>query len=279
MAVFAGSAVATAILFLPITLLETIVVASGLPKLVPAAAAPLGVTARALCAIGGAAVAMMLTAGGLTIVDRVARALPRRARPEPLVVEEFAPRRRVLANVEETEPRRPIFAESDLGGSFDVPASAALIEASEEPYELVEPVVEEQADLLDLSPIARAMWQVPPRLPNIAIEIEDAPALDEADQGEFAEFAPLEDEPADAPLSEPVSVFGAPTPEAEDRNSLSLTELLHRLETGLERKRRTVAAVPVSEPRPAVRAGSISDMDEALRDALGTLRRMSANSR
>lgn len=282
MAVFAGSAVGTAIMFLPIGLIETIVMASGLPALVPAAASPLGMTARSLCAIGGASVAMVLTAGGLMLVDRIARALSPRARPEPIIVEEFAPRRRVLAPVQEDEPRRPIFAETDLGASFDIPeAEPVADDALDAPYELVEPIVEEQPELLDLAPIARAMWQVPPRLPSFVDAIDDGLEGDPADQFEIAEFAPVEEEPVapepvEAPRIAPVPAFAAP--EALDRDSLSLMELLNRLEAGMERRRRSDAVAPVRDTRPPV-TQTISDMDEALRDALGTLRRMSAHSR
>lgn len=279
MALLAGSAVALAAFLAPTGLIEALVTASGLPSVLAAAAPPLGMTARALLAIGGGAVAMVATAGGLVLADRIARAMPRRNRPEPLAVEEFAPRRRILAVSDEQAPRRPIFAESDLGASLDLvdpaPADAAL-EAY--PFGHVEQVREEQSDLLDLAPIAQAMWRDPVVAHEAASALPDVAA--EADESEFVDLAPDEVVAFEELAAEPVPVFAKPASSAADYDALSLAQLLLRLEVGLERRRQFGAApvAPAFAPRPAETIPAPSDMDEALRDALGTLRRMSARS-
>lgn len=260
MAVLAGSAVALAVFLVPIGLIEALVMASGLPAMLAAAAPPLGVTARALLAIGGGAIAMVATAGGLLLADRFARALPRRDRPEPLAVEAFAPRRRILAASEPEFPRRPIFAESDLAAS---PETA-----------------EDEPELLDLEPIAQAMWQgsvgaADADLPVVDVEVEDV-------EGASARDELLLDEEVILAVPEPelFPAFAEPVRRASALETQTLAELLDRLEVGLERKRLALAAVapaPVQEPRPI--SPMPADIDEALRDALGTLRRMNARSR
>ena len=122
----------------------------------------------------------------------------------------------------------------------------------------------------------------------LPFEHEPIAAGDEAVMGESGRllwepdpwFDELQDpEPA---LIEPVR-WGAPVLEAKPIASLSLNELVARLESGLRRRRAMAAAapIPIRTPKPAPTPTPFSpmqDMDDALRDALGTLQRLAARS-
>lgn len=115
MAGFAALAVAFVAFAMPGDLFEAAVSASGLPALLPAAAPPLGNTAR----LAVVAMAALLSFGGLFLLLRALGPGPRRATPD-------APRVRRADAHPDAPSRRPIRAGDDLGEpAFDWPAPAA----------------------------------------------------------------------------------------------------------------------------------------------------------
>ncbi|WP_210189351.1 hypothetical protein [Allosphingosinicella indica] len=132
MAGFAALAVAFVAFAMPGDLFEAAVLASGLPALLPAAAPPLGNTAR----LGVGAIAALLSFGGLFLLLRALGPGPRRATAD-------APRVRRADAHPDAPSRRPIRAGDDLGEpAFDWPAPA-LAEAPPQADEV--PVVEAEA--------------------------------------------------------------------------------------------------------------------------------------
>lgn len=135
-AALAALAVGFALFAMPATLFEQAVVASGLPALLPAAAPPLGGTARLLAS----AVAVPLAFGAVYALLRLAggsKRTPRAARPaEP---EEMPVRRRRIDRHPDAPDRRPLFAASELAP----PAPAAIrVEPAPEPL-VLEPAMED----------------------------------------------------------------------------------------------------------------------------------------
>ncbi|MBB5686025.1 hypothetical protein [Sphingobium boeckii] len=229
-ALMAGLIVAVAILSLPVVLLENLVLASGLPAVLAAAEAPLGLTARGLIA----ASAGMMTGLSLWIVlGLVWPAADEQADAYDVFRDDLP----IL---------RPIFAATDLGAPFD---SIRAADRAVLPFEN-DPVAEGDAPMI--AEPGRMLW-------------EPDPWFDEMQDPEPA-------------LIEPVR-WGAPSLEAAPIATLSLTELVARLEAGLRRRKAMAAAAPI--PVAAVRTAPFSpvrDMDDALRDALGTLQRLAARS-
>lgn len=163
----------------------------------------------------------------------------------------------------------------------------------------------EEPELLDLAPIAAAMRAEPDfedrakpidyRSADLygedavfeAVEeyaIEDTPVEIGRVDDETADFEAVEDA-AIEDIAEPQPAPAAPVRRAADYEALSIAELLARLEAGLERKSiARPAAVPTAssaEPHPVMTsvAAAPANIDDALRDALGTLQRMTARSR
>jgi hypothetical protein len=98
-----GGAVALAALLLPAAMLEGVVEASGLAAVLPVAAPPLGLTARALLAMGGGgAVALVVWAASYLLVGPGGPLAPRVRTPGPVV-------RRADAHPD-APPRRPMGA-------------------------------------------------------------------------------------------------------------------------------------------------------------------------
>lgn len=260
-AVLGGGAVALAAFAMPIGVLEGLVRLSGLPSALPMTEPPLGITARALAGlISGVLTGICLWVG---LHLRAARR-PRRA--DRFEIDPFAeaPVRRRSFLPAESEPRRPIFAEADLGAPFvsvraaeepAVPLLAAPAEPEEAQFEEVQfEEIEEEVEAF-----------VAPR----PAAFEEAEPMFDADWAgeEIAEAKPV--------FAEPITP--APIPDVEN-----LAALLRRFEDGLDRKRRQRAATLERLARvPAQTATDLrrADMDEALRDALGTLQRMALRTR
>lgn len=139
MAGFAALAVAFVAFAMPGDIFESAVSASGLPALLPAAAPPLGNTAR----LAVVALAALLSFGGLFLLLRALGPGPRRATPD-------APRVRRADAHPDAPSRRPIRAGDDLGEpAFDWPAPAAAEappQAEEVPLVEAEAIVEPEPE-------------------------------------------------------------------------------------------------------------------------------------
>ncbi len=221
-----GVGVFAAILFIamPADVLESLVWNSGVAALLPVAAPPLGVTARALLALGSgvlfaavawAALYLLFGPGGFLVKPVRAEGvpIPRRADAHP----DAPPRRPMSAAdlgqplmevVMPAAPERPIPADLDLPlAAFD---PAALLQVPMEPIRPVAPLVAE-----------RAPAPTPELAPELTIE---APAPEP--EPERIEPTPMTRRPAPAPA--PAS---PPTIEA----------LLQRLEQGAGRRTHAAA--------------------------------------
>ncbi|KEQ51922.1 hypothetical protein [Sphingobium chlorophenolicum] len=262
---------------LPVGLVETVVASSGLSEAFPAAAPPLGLTARLMLAGFGAAMALgligagqrekrvaLLThdkekgANGAAGVSKMGFALSKlnwlsrdRRKSGPAL-------RRADAHPD-APARPPIFASRDFGGLDIFPRTApgrGEVEA--------EPAAEREE-----------------MAPRAGLPIASRPeALTE--EAAFARIQrALSTEPADADYEE---VSAPAQPQAAPVAPLTLSELTERLERGLAQRKRmgrpasVLADMPVEAPVP-VRDHVEQDADEALRAALGTLRNMAGRAR
>lgn len=320
LALAGGIGAALVIATLPHVYLENIVGFTGLSEIVPAAAPPLGNTARGLIAVAAGLVSastiyFIINRKGTSDMGVALREQINAAQPVELEEDLDQGKRRFsmpklalntksltrflkkpkkknaddrkvmdLADLPmlrdgdrhpDAPARRPIFAESDLGTPL-----ASEIKTFEQ-----EAAVAEQA--VKVEPIAAPVAAEP--VPNVQ------------------EAAPLE-------LNQPAENGSAPLIEAdeqsapqEDLSGLSLSQLADRLEFGLRRLKQlelaseAVASVtaereepvaPVAEPEPVeatqpplkpvettvedIRSNQQADMDAALKAALGTLERMTA---
>lgn len=257
LALLTGGAVAAICMMLPGGVLESIVVASGLPGVLAAAEPPLGMTARALVAgVGGLAVAAAVWAL-LTALDRLPKiklpSMKRGSNGAMFARPVEAPR--PDAPVEPVVRRRPILAGADLGMPFD--------SVTEKPKPiLAEKPVRAPAAVED-APIALT--------PPEPVEEIAAPILAEV-EAEPEIVAPIaaEPEPEESIAPEPVMAAQPPRPLPATQ---SLTTLVDRLEAGFDRRR---LALVSSREEPVRGAPPAPDIDAALRDALGTLQRMTA---
>ena len=295
MTALAAIAGAAAILATPVGLLEMLVASSGLSEAVPAAAPPLGLTARLVMA----GFAALLMAGIVNVMrpdpapagdgrqeqgrDDDAQGATKmgfafskltalaRGRAVPAVEIEAPVLRRADAHPD-APPRPPIFASRDFDG-LDIfgRADPARRTIGSGPA----PAVAEPAS--------------PPRF-AMPGRIEDAPqpAFDKP-LAAATPPAPVEAEPEDAPVPSPAAALPAVeaslAPLPLPTHGLSVGQLTERLERGLAARRRlpgrrapVLADLPVA-PRVPVREAVAADTDEALRAALGTLRDMAGRKR
>jgi hypothetical protein len=302
-----GMGAALAVLSTPVGLLEMIVASLGLSEILPAAAPPLGLKARALLALFAA----LMTAGIVALTRRADTVSVHR--PEDEGAPENAPGARKMgfalskltalargrawraadpelptlrrADAHPDAPARtPIFASRDFVG-LDIfartdPGRRELVVKAEPEQDPVVPA------------IGLDMPSAPPPLPDESLpSIAPAPvsvATDPAPLGrpDAEPDLPRFVDPEPALLDRPV----AARPVA-DASALSVAELTERLERGLALRRRApepavapqpaapvLAAVPPA-PAVAVEPAVAEDVDEALRAALGTLRTMTARGR
>lgn len=236
--------VAVAIAVVPMWRIETVVSESGLPALLPIAAPPLGWTARA---------AMMLLAALLVAAPVwIALTLLAVRRPvalpsaEPLVEEAPPSVRRADAHPD-APPRPPVRAARDLGTPFLDPVASPEPEV-ELPRDLNTPMAMFDPEALPMVPAAPPPTVRPLFRPPV---IEAEPV------------AEIEPEPAGPAAVEAIDEPAPPAPAPQPAPALS--ELIDRLDQGLQRRRGERPAK--AEPTPdGSRAG--------LASALGALRRM-----
>lgn len=271
-AVSVGVVAALVILSMPVGLIETVTASIGLGEVLPAAAPPLGFTARLLVAGFGAIMTMGLiwslrreqaapSAVGKTGRDESVQGVSRmgfalsklswlaRGRERTRSGRRIPALRRADAHPD-APARAPIFASRDFGGSS--------IFADSDP-------VDDDIAAAEMS--------------------EDASISPAALLTDMANRA----EPVDAEFDEIVPPAASDGPEARVAavSTLSIAELTARLEQGLAQRTRmprrlssamVIADMPPESPVP-VRESVEEDVDEALRSALGTLRSMAGRSR
>jgi hypothetical protein len=144
-AALAGLAIVFVTIAVPGDFLSTIVNGTGLPSLIPAAAPPLGLTARVCVAIGGAFGAFGLVFLLLRLLDRTG--FEKESASRPVEIDEEAPKLRRRDVHPDAPGRRPISAARDLGEPAppERPKSAPppiwLAEAEPEPVAEPQPVV------------------------------------------------------------------------------------------------------------------------------------------
>ncbi len=258
MAGLAALSVAFVAYAMPDAFFAEAVAGTGLPAILPAAAPPLGPTAR-LSVILAAAL------GTFVLIWLVLRAIGTRPADTPLRVRTLEvpaepPRLRRADAHPDAPSRRPLFAGLDLGE----PAQAEKPDLPR--FLMPEPVEEEEAEeWLELTEAEI----VEDEIEIVEDEVEEIPPVDAVyDQPET--FA------ADAFAEEEMVV--APAAPAADEHVPSISELMARLEQGLVRRQARAApaaAAPVIEAVPF--DDPIEDpVDARLRSALDDLQKMAA---
>lgn len=287
-----GVVVAGLLLSMPVGLVETVVTSSGLSEIWPAAAPPLGWTARlTLSGFGALMVLGLVWAGqgrdererddgplayeqergrkGAPGVGRMGFALSKlswlaRSREETSRTRGPALRR---ADAHPDAPARaPIYASRDFGGIDIFGRTAAGRDEGEAPRDTApEQAMEAPAASLAIPGASRALVDGGDFVPLACAPLPDDAMQDEVIEAEFEDI----------------------TGPAPGTDALSITELTVRLERGLALRKRAarpegtaavIADMPV-EPAVPVRDHVEQGADEALRAALGTLRMMTARGR
>ncbi|RYE02474.1 MAG: hypothetical protein EOP61_08545 [Sphingomonadales bacterium] len=267
-----GALAALGVIAMPVQVLESLVMDSGVAAVFMAAEPPLGLTARALLAVGAGAVAAILGwfiafvlvgTRGITIGKRdVIRA------PHMPVV------RRADAHPD-APPREPLLATRDLGTPFLEVRAAADVEkaAPIEAEAIVAPVSAPPAEqplpqdfnqpLAAFDPNAIPPVPRPKPVPLAPLRREPRPAVfDETERFEIFELTPpVRPKPKQAPMMQ----VPAQEPMARPETDASVHALLERLERGVIRK--GLATGMETEARPR-------DAERGLEDALVTLRNL-----
>ena len=279
-AAFAALATALAMLWMPVGLIETVVASSGVSEAVPAAAPPLGMTARLMLA---AFVGLMAAAATEWMARapigaphekeaRVSRAKGAktmgfafsklttlaRGRDAPVPSHDAPSLRRADAHPD-APPRPPIFASRDFDG-LDIFARPDNARVSGEAVEPTAPTF---------------LRPTPAFAAPVAVEQDEEDVAPESIMDEAEPWMPQADALVEPSLT--------PLPLRMPTHDLSVRELTERLERGLALRSRAavepshdsgvIADMPPASPVP-VRDRVAPDTDEALRAALGALRSM-----
>ncbi|SCW56378.1 hypothetical protein SAMN02927924_01385 [Sphingobium faniae] len=305
LAALGGGGAALAMLSMPVGLVETLIASTGVSEILPAAAPPLGMTAR----LGLALFAALMAIGIIGVMRREGRllALEHEGRSDGVRgagkmgfalsrLTAFARRRErssdrfgepVLRRADahpDAPARAPIFASRDFDGLdiFGRNKTSRPVEVEEDAQALAQ-----EAGALGLTlpngsePLSGEELPESGGLPlsGGAVPMEEADFSEEPAE-ETGSFAVAEAQ------EEPVIFCPAETTPVSSIERLSITELTARLERGLaERARvrdaagshRVIADMPVAAAVP-VRDAVVEDIDAALRDALGTLRTMAGRA-
>ena len=224
-----AAVVAFAFLVMPIAVIESMAVDSGVAALFTAAAPPFGLTARLTVAFFAALAAGGFTWAGLALILGARTELTRRG-----AAQDGVPVLRRADAHPDAPPRRPVFANSDLGTPFlDVKAEPALgesiepivvTEAQDVPADLDTPIAAyrtpDDVPLPDVRPEPEAF--VAPKasssLPLPVLTPVSAPRFAPHERIETFGLAPATDEPS------------APLPQA------TIHDLLERLERGVAKR-------------------------------------------
>ncbi len=285
MGVSCGIAVGLIVMMLPLTMLESIVEQTGLASVLPAAAPPLGQTARGLLA----AICGLVMAVSCFVLLRALEGLPpiriraprTRRSADEVIFDTAQPDEMPEHDQVEDLRRGPIMAARDLGAPFhsitaESAKSLVAPDIAPQPPLILEPPLVLEPEMVAPAPEPVAEWDEPVSEPAYAPS--DAPdeiapvALPEASVTVPEAIAPLILD------REPGFADPAPIPVSPARSAIegSIPALVRRLETGFERRLAGRETPPPSEPGFT---DPQPDIDVALRDALGTLQRMSARSR
>ncbi len=224
---FAAAAVAFVCFAMPADLLGSLIGRTPLPSLVPAAAPPLGATARLLLMVGAA---------GLTFTALVFAlgALSQPVKPRPTALD--VPRLRRADAHPDAPARRPILAKLDLGDPLELDGEAApeapLPARGEEVPEFLNRVEADDAcevdnvDTCDAENAQRpASAEVPPSLPPLGRE-SLAELIQRLEQG-LARHGAATSVPVPPPLQhyEPRPLAAEPSPTRVDPLGEALAEL------------------------------------------------------
>jgi hypothetical protein len=301
----------------PAWLLETAVDKFGISSVISAAAPPLGMKAKALLALVAAFGTAATLWFSLSLLARLSSRKPKATRPiaQPVpAVEADVP---VESEDGSIRRRRPIFADQELGAPFMSPE--ALSDAPILEPEMDEPLKPNEL-VLDM-PFASA-----PLEPEIVLEppvgapvssdgaivdtmpveiVETAEAVEDLDwpmpetnfEPDLVETAAAADF---APMASATTSIPVPPPPPEAHAQETITDLVERLERGVERRSAAIAAAQaaanaaiaeravhqaetVSAVQPIVAqqplANAQREVDSALSQALSTLERLAAGSR
>lgn len=278
MAIIAGGAVAASVMLTPAHLIEMAATASGLPGILPAAAPPLGETARLILAFACGTSGMVLVTALHTLASRISRRRTSAIRIGYDIGYEEDADEPVFSRTgydAGAEPRRPLFASSELAGVAPLTA-ANPVEAEDNSLRLPmapEPLAETELEL------------------GAAMAIVEVPT--------FVRHTPSFE--AESPVEDPAGIVASLRAEPADYSALSITDLVDRFERGLKHRRNlvadAVAARKAEEVQAQARAAWLepaqitppsrieperksidAEVDEALRAALGTLQRMTARA-
>ncbi len=266
-----GTAVAIVIAAMPAWRFEAMIGGSGLGSVLAVAQPPLGMKARLLAVALGFALVALLVWGGVTLVQRLI------AGPKPGVADNDFDDELDLSGYAENvppvdAPRRPIFADKELGAPFMSDAALASAAAAASPIVLTPPEpVEAVVDLpdapVDVAADAITDEMAPDDLVVPATDVLDVPL-------DVAEF--------DLPAA-PATLEALP-------GESSIDTLIRRLEAGLARRAGPppsgppspgvvpVAANPVGVMRDilAMNRETGGDDDDGTSRALDTLQAMAA---
>jgi hypothetical protein len=286
-AAVAAVLVALAFLAMPSDVLEGMVVDSGIASLVAAAEPPLGLTARlAIAAIAAGVIGGVLWFGLLLLIGTRSVVLNRGA-----AADSDAPVVRRADAHPDAPPRRPVFANRDLGTPFlDIHAESGLTGERPLPADLDTPLAQY------LHPLDKPLPAPPPQPKPVPIA-EPAPL---PIRGETViEPVPAAPIPAPALVTPPVAPVEAParfaaherietfeltpmvrTTDAEPSTPLpaaTIHDLLERLERGVAR-RAPVVAEPVAPAEAPTPISSIARpaAEGSLQETLGVLRQLAA---
>ena len=268
-----GTVAALGVIVMPVPVLESLVMDSGLPAVLTAAEPPLGFTARAMLAAGVGGIAALLGwfmafiligTRGLSVGDKA-------------VAESEMPHTPTIRRADahpDAPPRPPLLATRDLGTPFlDVRApdsESVAANTVEEVDSLTAAPIEQplprdlDQPLAAFDPQALPEQPRPKPVPLAPLRRTPRPAVfDETERFEVFELTPpVRPRPAPAPM---MQMPTPPEPIVRPETDASVHALLERLERGVVRK--GLATGVEAEPRPR-------DAERGLEDALVTLRNL-----
>lgn len=278
-AILLGAVAAFGVAAMPVNGLESLVMDSGLPSVLPAAEPPLGLTARAVAALATGGFAALFTWLAAFILVGTRGVTLGRASEVSGPFDEDLPMpvlRRADAHPD-APPRPPLLATRDLGKPFlDVRAEEAVEKAAQpekvvtpepqppEPRPAIEEPIERalprdlEQPLAAFDPAAILPVPMPPpiKLPPVR-RAPQPPVFAPNERFETFELRPPVEKPAPAPRPAPPA-----EPIARPETEASVLALLDRLEKGVVRR------------SLARKTATPKQIERGLEDALATLRNM-----
>ncbi|MBX3563730.1 MAG: hypothetical protein KF730_04040 [Sphingomonas sp.] len=268
-----GTVAALGVLVMPVGVLESLVMDSGIAAVVQAAEPPLGFTARAMLAGGAGGLAAVL-GWFMAFIVVGTRSVSVGETTEP-----SAPHMPVIRRADahpDAPPREPLLATRDLGTPFLEVRATANVEEAEDlapaPQPMPEPLIEQPLPRDFNQPLAAfdpdSIPQVPRPKPVPLAPLRRTPrpaVFDESERFEVFELTPPV-RPKPAPVAQMAMPAAPPVqPIVRPETDASVHALLERLERGVVRK--GLATGMETEARPR-------DAERGLEDALVTLRNL-----